>query len=180
MAFLIDIPDLPPLSTPAEEISSRYAAYREYLERNKDRMPAAVFAFATADWHFDYQAAQALHDAWVERLTIVEPAEGERSQYRSIDIEVRLKGIYHDGYTEIRYRKVRSYSLSTPAEFELPPSYRTGHGDWLIDEISLSDRGLVVHEIRFSRGSRWVIGCEDIEHEWVPDPAKDDADHHER
>jgi hypothetical protein len=48
------------------------------------------------------------------------------------------------------------------------PPLNVGHGDWLTDEIRLSDRNLVLHEIEFSRGSRWLIEAEDIVYEWKP------------
>lgn len=38
----------------------------------------------------------------------------------------------------------------------------TGDGDWLYDEIRLSQRGYVLHEIEWSCGSRWLIECGDV------------------
>ncbi len=43
-----------------------------------------------------------------------------------------------------------------------------GHGDWLIDEVRLSEREFVLHEVEFSHGSRWIIECEDLIYQWKP------------
>lgn len=59
-----------------------------------------------------------------------------------------------------------SYDLATGPNSEAHA--KRGHGDWLIDEIRLSDRGLVLHEILFSSGARWLIESEDIEYTWEP------------
>jgi hypothetical protein len=97
------------------------------------------------------------------------PASGDRRQKRALEIRIRLLGAYHDGYLNLVYSGVRSYSLETPAEFKWPP-YGVGHGDWLYDEVRLSDNGHVLHEIEFSRGSRWTIECDDIDHNWQDAP----------
>lgn len=39
-----------------------------------------------------------------------------------------------------------------------------GHGDWLIDEVRLSEEGLVIHEIEFSNGCSWVITYRNLVH----------------
>jgi hypothetical protein len=41
---------------------------------------------------------------------------------------------------------------------------KTGHGDWLYDEIRLSERGLVLHEVEFSSNGHWLIECKDIKY----------------
>ena len=63
------------------------------------------------------------------------------------------------------YQGVENYSLAKPTRNNSTP-LNVGHGDWLIDEVRVSDRGLVIHEIDFSSGSRLLIECKDIEHEW--------------
>jgi hypothetical protein len=73
-----------------------------------------------------------------------------------------LLSAYHDRHIELIYDGVRNYSLEASAEFKSPPACKIGHGDWLIDEIRLSEGNLVLHEIEFSIGSRWVIECENI------------------
>lgn len=166
MAFILSS-DSQDNSDSPELFKSRFDAYRDYLLSIRERLPSSAYEFATAEWHYDPQASQCPHDAWVNKLIIVEPASGDRQENRSIEILVELLGPYHDGHIHLTYKNVRSYSLETPPEFKLPP-LNVGHGDWLTDEIRLSDRDLVLHEIEFSRGSRWLIEAEDIVYEWKP------------
>ena len=153
----------------------RFASYQQYLQSIKQKLPLSAYEFAVAEWHYDPQVPQCPHDAWLELLTISEPSTGTRHEKRSIEISMRLLGAYHDGHIEITYKRVQMYSLITPAEFRGPP-FMVGHGDWLTDEVRLSVGGLVIHEIDFSRGSRWLIESADIAYEWKPfpsPPAKD-------
>jgi hypothetical protein len=83
---------------------------------------------------------------------------------REMRIAVRLLGAYHDGHLELSYSGVRSYSLSGKVQ----ANPKIGHGDWLADEVRLSDNDLVFHEILFSSGSRWLIECLDVEVRWIP------------
>lgn len=144
----------------------KWTEYAQYLESIRDRLPRSAFEFATGNWRRS-EDHYSLHDSWVECLTISESSSGNRREDRSLEIQVRLLGAYHDGYTTLKYHQVQSYSLSTPREPSLP-SFDVGHGDWLHDEIRLSDRGFVLHEVEFSRGSRWTIECKDIERTWEP------------
>ena len=148
-------------------LNSRFTAYRDYLDSIRGKLPASTYQFAVAEEHYDPQAHGCPHDAWVESLVVSEPFSGNRHQQRSVQICLRLLAAYHDGHIQLTYKNVSSYSLNTPTDFETPP-LGVGHGDWLTDEIRLSERGLVVHEMEFSRGSRWFIECEDIVYEWQP------------
>jgi hypothetical protein len=76
-----------------------------------------------------------------------------------------LLGSYHDGHIEITYREVKNYSLIATLS---GPEAGEGHGDWLVDEIRLSERGYLLHEIEWSRGSDWLIECKDFEYRWLP------------
>ncbi|MCI0388729.1 MAG: hypothetical protein MOB07_08180 [Acidobacteria bacterium] len=150
-----------------EDIKRRLNEYNDYLQSIQESLPPAVYAFATAPWHYD-DGACGLHDSWLESLSISELASGERSQYRTLEIRVRLLSAYHNRHIELIYEGVRNYYLETSSEFKSPPNYKTGHGDWLIDEIRLSERNLVLHEIEFSSGSHWIIECEDIQYRSEP------------
>jgi hypothetical protein len=144
----------------------KWREYAQYLESVRKSFPKSAFEFATASWrHSDDH--RCLHDSWVESLTLSEPSSGERHEERAIEIQVRLLGSYHDGHMTVNYRGVQSYSLETPLEFKLPPLH-VGHGDWLYDEVRLSKRNFVLHEVEFSRGSRWLIECKDIDWKWEP------------
>jgi hypothetical protein len=146
-------------------LKSRFNAYLDYLQSLRGKLPNSAYEFAVADSHYDPAAHECPHDGWVESLTISEPHE--RGQKRTIEISLRLLAAYHDGYIKLDYQDVRSYSMRTPADFKAPP-LGVGHGDWLTDEIPLSEDGLVLHEIEFSRGSRWIIECRDIIYQWQP------------
>jgi hypothetical protein len=156
------------LHGPWEERERRFAAYRQYLQSIREQLPPAAFAFATADWHYNFADPRCPHDAWLETLTITEPATGARQERRRIDIHAHLLGAYHDGHIALAYRNVRSYTLAQPAPTAGPPFPETGHGDWRDDEIRLSPRGLVLHEVVFSGGGQWLIECEDVLYEWRP------------
>src|SRR5215813_13322025 len=134
-----------------EDIKRRLLAYHDYSKSIRENLPPAVYDFAAAAWHYD-DGARGLHDSWLESLSISELASGERSQHRAIEIQVRLLSAYHDRRIELIYDGVRNYSLETSPEYKSPPTRKTGHGDWLIDEIRLSERNLVLHEIEFSSG----------------------------
>ena len=118
-----------------------------------------------APWHYDEQDHRCPHDSWLEALIISEPSSEVRCEIKSINILIRLLGAYHDGYLELRYENVRPYSMAGNApEPTLHGIF--GHGDWLIDEITVTDSGSVVHEILFRRGDRWKIESEEILADW--------------
>lgn len=139
-----------------------WAAYRAYLESVRGRMPRAAFEFAAADWHYDYGDHRAPHDGWLEVLEVREQAVGEFGEARRVEIIVRLLAAYHDGHIELRYADVLGYSLASGG--------RAGawHGDWLSDEVTLSERGRVLHEVEWSEGGLWLIECADITYTWIP------------
>ena len=138
MAFILyrDIPD-----DSIDALLNSHNTYHSYLESVKDRMPKSAYEFATAEWHYNFSDHRALHDSWLEELIVREPACGERNENRSLEIFIRLLAAYHDGYIELTYKNVRSYSLGKPRDSWL------NHRDWLNDEIRLSENGLVLHEI---------------------------------
>jgi hypothetical protein len=43
-----------------------------------------------------------------------------------------------------------------------------GFGDWLYDELRLSDKGNQLHEIEWGSGARWLIESDDVEFYWQP------------
>ncbi len=141
---------------------SELRAYTEYLQSVKERLPLSAFEFAAAAWHYDHNDHRCPHDSWVESLTINEPARGARLQDRSLRISTRLLGAFHDGHLLLDYVEVHMYSFENPKT-------RAGHGDWLVDEIRLSETGLVLHEVLFGNDCRWLIEAKDILCEWRPD-----------
>jgi hypothetical protein len=144
-----------------EEWQSHWSRYCDYLESVRNQLPPAAYNFASSPWHYNFGDQRAPHDAWLDELVIREPASGERNEHRSLEIIVRLLGAYHDGHIELKYFAVQTYS------FMRGEHSASGHGDWLYDEIRLSDRGCVLHEIEWSSGSRWLIECGDVSYRWT-------------
>ncbi len=92
---------------------------------------------------------------WVQEIKIKEIAEGERHEIRTTQIEIILLGAYHDRLLRVIYPGVTSHSISSGQS-------QCGYGDWLIDEIGLSDAGQVVHEAKFANMARLRIEAADI------------------
>ncbi len=164
MSFLIDAYE----GRSAEEAEQRFKAYAEYLEKVKGALPKSALSFATAHWHYQFQDRHCPHDGWVEHLRIWESASGDRKQYRQTQIEIRILGAFHDAHLELNYKDVRSYTLSAQPQVDQKAGRGAGLGDWLIDEVRLSENNLVLHEILFSNRSRWVIEASDFLWEWKP------------
>ena len=156
------------LDADPRDLKRKFEEYFEYLR--KPEIPEHVRAFAAAEWYYDPSDHRCPHDSWVQELAIAEVPSGN-GEGRVVTIRLSLLGAYHDGVTKFVYAKVRSYDLHTPANCGFPNRAEPvgiGHGDWLQDEIRVSDRGLLLHEVVFSRGSRWKIEAEDIRHTWEP------------
>ena len=43
---------------------------------------------------------------------------------------------------------------------------RSHTGDWIVDEILLTEEGRISHEISFSERGGWKIVCADLFHQW--------------
>jgi hypothetical protein len=157
MSFLLSL-----TSSTADQAGKALAEYRTYLESVRRDLPPSAHEFASAPWHYDFADHRCPHDSWLETLTISEPSSGTRKEKRQCQIRVHLLGAFHDGYIDLSYLNVRSYSFSGASV--LPD---TAHGEWLIDEVRLSQRKLVEHEVLFSSGSHWLIESEDIRSRWV-------------
>jgi hypothetical protein len=148
------------------QLGDSWASYRSYLESIKGQIPVEAYDFATAAWHYDPADHRSLHDAWVEELTFREGL-GNGQMRAPLSVAVRLLGPYHDGHTHLTYANVSNYQLVLPDQSKHAGSgarLRSGHGDWLIDELRLSSGGSLVHEIAFSSGARWLIECELVKH----------------
>ena len=141
--------------------------YYKYLDSIRSVLPASAYEFAAAPWHYDHNDHRCPHDSWVESVVVREHSSGSRHEIRDTQIAVRLLDAYHHGHLELSYLGVASYSFSSKRD---SAGGNKGHGDWLVDEVRLSESNLVLHEIIFRSGSRWVIECLDIKSAWIPLP----------
>jgi hypothetical protein len=167
MTFILSSDYPPNTDVDLAELDTRWARYRAYLRSIRAQLPPSVYDFAIADWHYEHDDPRCLHDAWVETLTIAEPSTGDRRQYRKLAIRIRLLSAHHTGHIELQYDDVVGYSIQKPSLKHLDGT-DDGHGDLSVDEIRLSERGNVIHEIEFTDGSRWLIECRDLYYAWQP------------
>jgi hypothetical protein len=149
-----------------EDCASSYQRYQAYLLSHQQRFPVGAFALGTAGWWQDGNNHRSPHDAWLESVTISEPASGDDCEERVTAIRVRLLGAYHDGFIELFYPRVFGYTFQSPV-------CARGLGDWRYDEFRLSPAGHVIHEIEWAgfprnEGARWIIEASDIEYQWMP------------
>lgn len=154
------------VSATPDEIKARFDTYAKYLDENRASFPSDAFKYASADWHYDYADSKCPHDAWLRKLEVVEKGIPTHSDDRTLNIRIVLFGAYHDGFITLKYSNVQSYSLEKPKFGTSVRSEGPSHGDWLIDEVTLNDEGLVCHEIEFANASPWTIVCEDIDYSW--------------
>lgn len=150
-----------------EELGDAWVGYRKYLLSIEEQLPPDVFQFATALWHYDPHDHRALHDSRFRRseLRVDEARSGHQLQF-----EIELVAPFEDGITTLLYEGVTSFSSSLPAQPEL--SVDVSLGDWLCDEIRLSDSKRVVHEFAFSSGATYLIECRTMQHRTTAPPIK--------
>lgn len=123
--------------------------------------------FSSEPWYSDPREHRCPHDAWLEALEISEPAAGARKEKRETIITLKLLGAYHDGWITFLYLGVKSHSITC---------YQCdqGAGDWLRDEFSVSDSGLIAHRITWSTPagttSQWMIEAREVSYNWTPIP----------
>ena len=147
-----------------DDVLRAFRRYREYVESAKDSFPPSAYALATSDWYFNPKHHRSPHDAWLESLHLTELSSRERHDIRALSLRLRLLGAYHDGYIELDYPRLLAYRLNLE-------DGEMGHCDWRHDELRVSDRGRVIHEIewRWSGGKgRWLIEASDVQLQWVP------------
>jgi hypothetical protein len=129
-------------------------------------MPQNSYEFAASEWHYNVHDSRCPHDSWIESIYIEELAQGERKEVRDeIKIVINLLGAFHNGSIKLTYLKVKSYNLAKAGNAN---AQKTGHGDWLVDEIRLGYRGLVIHEVEFSNSGKFIVECKDIIYQWLP------------
>jgi hypothetical protein len=147
---------------------SAFGRYQEYLASVREHMPPSAYALATSSWYFDNRDHRAPHDAWLETASVVERFDPDEPKRRTVAVELRLLGAYHDGYIELSYRDVSRYRIDlSPREKDS----RRGHRDWRYDEFRLASHGRVEHEIEWwgiRQTGNWLIEAADVEYRWQP------------
>ncbi len=138
--------------------------YFKYLESIRGQLPSHVYDFAAQANHYNLHSHSSLHDAWLESMTISEPARGDRNQNRRVDIELCLLGPFHDRKMHLYYKDVYEYSFDTATRRDKLPSVSGGHGDLLSHEIRLDPPDIIIHELQFSRGGVFLIKCREFSH----------------
>lgn len=148
-----------------EELQASWKNYVNYLESIKHLVPLKVYEFATAEWHYSSTDNRSMHDSWLKSLSV-----NEIGKDRSLDICLDLLGPYHDVIIHLKYHNVSSYNLAR-SHSDVPSYIKNNHGhsDLLIDEINLSDSGMIVHKMRFRSGANWIIEFKslDFSHEGI-------------
>ena len=151
-----------------DEDGTHFDSYFKYLETVRDKMPPHVYQFASDYKYYNLDSHSSLHDAWLDYLKIIEPAQGDRKQNRTIEIQARFLAPFHDKRIYLTYKNVIGFELKTPECFETYPgsSFQRegGHGDLYTHEIRIEEDSILVHEIEFFEGSNFVIKCRDIFH----------------
>jgi hypothetical protein len=141
-----------------------WTRYSRYVESIRDQLPSHVLAFASDSRYFDLSSRSSLHDAWLESLTVIEVATGERQEIRRMEVSISLLGAYHDRRIHLHYTGVTRYSFSAPPRYGEPRYKHTAHGNLFAHEIRLGQDGLLVHELLFERDATFLIECSDIRH----------------
>ncbi len=138
---------------------SSFDEYLESIERDKDKLPAHVYEFASDPERHILNSPHSLHDAWLTSLTIKENRKKERPFEPHPYIEVVFLGQMHDRDIVLEYIGIERYELSgnkNPLN-----SGDTFHGDVAAHEVRI-ESGLIVHEIEFASESKIVIACKDF------------------
>jgi len=130
--------------------------YLDYLEQNAGTFPLGARNFALAHWHYDFKHKQCPHDSWLQELIVRMSTISSGEELSSAAIHSTYLGAYHDGYHEIEYKQVSSYTIDMR---EMP-------SDWVIDEVTLENDGRVCHEIVFAEGTL-IVRCQDLLYRWT-------------
>ena len=49
-----------------EETSAIFRRYHAYIQSVRGEIPAGAWAYASAEWHYDYDDHRSPHDSWLE------------------------------------------------------------------------------------------------------------------
>lgn len=146
------------------DVIGQFEKYNAYLKSRKDVFPASAYAMATSDWYFDPNDHRSPHDYWLFDARIIGGLAGVSKTKIKTTLQLKLLGAYHDGYIDIVYSNVHEYAFQFREAAD-------GHHEWRYDELRLSERGHLIHEIEWSGADStgsWVIEADDLEFTWTP------------
>ena len=144
----------------SEAMLKAHAKYDTYLKGNRALFPRNAYEFATAEWHHNFSDHRAPHDSWVTSIAINQVSIPSTDS-GVFDAEFVLLGAYHDGHLHVKYKNIHSFTVQRPEVAGGPVEiYR--------DEVRLSEKNLVLHEIEFLAMPNWLVECEDISVVWEP------------
>ena len=96
-----------------DNVALSFENYRDYLLSNRDKLSDSVYKLATSDWWYDFKDHKCPHDAWLERVLIIEPSEGKRNENRTTKVKIMLLSAYQDGYIELSYKNAVSIKIDS-------------------------------------------------------------------
>jgi hypothetical protein len=125
--------------------------YSAQVDLWKDKLPTAAYEYAKAPWHYDMQDARCVHDAWLLSCVFQEASLQEpHVKPTRFNIEISFLTGLEDHVLKFSYTNVLHYRLESPNPTEI-------HSDVYFDEIRLSERDHMIHEILFMSKVRWII-----------------------
>ena len=135
--------------------------YPAYLESIRDRMPRGALEYAAAPWHYDFSHEACPHDSNLASLIVTGSSLPESANRQLGTTALKLFGSHRNGMLGFSYPGLRQVVLS--AAPDAPDQF----GDVLVDEISLAEDGLIVHEIVFDKATL-TIHAADVLFSWQP------------
>ena len=147
-----------------DDAEGAFRRYADYLQSAKPDFPPSAFALATSGWYFGF-GGHSPHDAKLEAFEFAEIPAPDTYRGRMLSLKVRLRAAYENGQIELFYPEVFAYTLAAE-------DVECGHGDWRYDELRLSKRRHLVHEIEWSGAvnhARWLVEASDLELRWIPE-----------
>jgi hypothetical protein len=146
-----------------DDAEGAFRRYADYLQSVKADFPPSAFQLATSGWYFGF-GGHSPHDATLEAFEFAELPAPDAYRGSLLLLKVRLRAAYEEGQMELLYPEVFAYTLAAP-------DVVCGHFDWRYDELRLSERGHLIHEIEWSgvgSHAHWLIEASDLELRWIP------------
>ncbi len=151
MAYILD-------QQRSKDCTGAFQRYRDYLDGLRGTFPQSALNLATSDWYFNFTDPRCPHDARLDFVSVSEPPMHARSDSSSASIRIRISLALDGGSAEFFYPKVVRYTFQGNLA-------TNGHADWRYDEFTVSESGLLLHEIEWCGPQdtcRWLIEATDV------------------